>query len=93
MASIALQDEGGDVWKGWKRIGVTPPSRGWYWKSTRGGNLNHYKHESNGKYLVSTWGELNLSELSMGMSNDYLEAIKFQSTYIRVGSKIFGQRN
>ena len=63
MASIALQDEGGDVWKGWKRIGVTPPSRGWYWKSTRGGNLNHYKHESNGKYLVSTWGELNLSEL------------------------------
>jgi pyridoxal phosphate enzyme (YggS family) len=37
--------------------------------------------------------KLNLSELSMGMSNDYLEAIKFQSTYIRVGSKIFGQRN
>jgi len=35
----------------------------------------------------------NLHELSMGMSNDYLEAIKFQSTYLRIGSKIFGQRN
>jgi pyridoxal phosphate enzyme (YggS family) len=35
----------------------------------------------------------NLSELSMGMSNDYLDAIKFQSTYLRIGSKIFGQRN
>jgi len=35
----------------------------------------------------------NLPELSMGMSNDYLEAIKFQSTYLRIGSKIFGQRN
>jgi len=29
----------------------------------------------------------------MGMSNDYLEAVKFQSTYLRIGSKIFGQRN
>ena len=36
---------------------------------------------------------LNLKELSMGMSNDYLEALKFQSTYLRIGSKIFGQRN
>ena len=35
----------------------------------------------------------NLSELSMGMSNDYLEALKFQSTHLRIGSKIFGQRN
>jgi len=33
-----------------------------------------------------------LKELSMGMSNDYLEAVKFQSTYLRIGSKIFGQR-
>ena len=35
----------------------------------------------------------NLPDLSMGMSNDYLEAVKFQSTYLRIGSKIFGQRN
>jgi len=33
-----------------------------------------------------------LKELSMGMSNDYLEALKFNSTYLRIGSKIFGQR-
>ena len=36
---------------------------------------------------------LNLKELSMGMSNDYLDAIKFEATYIRIGSKIFGKRN
>ncbi len=35
----------------------------------------------------------NLKELSMGMSSDYLEALKFESTYLRIGSKIFGQRN
>tara|TARA_Y100000591_G_scaffold119602_1_gene102195 strand:+ start:1959 stop:2606 length:648 start_codon:yes stop_codon:yes gene_type:complete len=37
--------------------------------------------------------ELNLEELSMGMSNDYLSAINHGSTMIRVGSKIFGQRS
>lgn len=31
----------------------------------------------------------NLKELSMGMSNDYMEAIKNGSTFIRVGSAIF----
>tara|TARA_B100000575_G_scaffold208677_1_gene169956 strand:- start:97 stop:741 length:645 start_codon:yes stop_codon:yes gene_type:complete len=35
----------------------------------------------------------NLNELSMGMSNDYVEAAKFSSTYVRVGSKIFGARS
>ena len=34
----------------------------------------------------------NFKELSMGMSGDYLEAIKNNATYIRVGSKIFGIR-
>jgi pyridoxal phosphate enzyme (YggS family) len=34
-----------------------------------------------------------LKELSMGMSNDYMEAIKFKATYLRIGSKIFGQRS
>jgi len=37
--------------------------------------------------------ELNFKELSMGMSGDYLEAIRYNATYIRVGSKIFGNRN
>ncbi len=36
--------------------------------------------------------ELNFKDLSMGMSGDYLEAIKNNATYIRVGSKIFGSR-
>ena len=37
--------------------------------------------------------KLNLKELSMGMSSDYMDAIQNSSTYIRVGSNIFGQRN
>ena len=37
--------------------------------------------------------DLGLKELSMGMSSDYLTAIKYLSTYIRVGSSIFGQRS
>ena len=35
---------------------------------------------------------LDLKDISMGMSDDYLEAIKQGSTFIRVGSKIFGAR-
>ena len=31
-------------------------------------------------------------ELSMGMSNDYITAISYGSTYIRIGTKIFGER-
>ena len=37
--------------------------------------------------------KLNLKELSMGMSADYIEATKNFSTYLRIGSKIFGSRN
>ncbi len=36
---------------------------------------------------------LGLGELSMGMSSDFLIAAKYQSTFIRVGSSIFGQRS
>ena len=36
---------------------------------------------------------LNINELSLGMSNDYLDAIKYSSTYVRIGSLIFGSRN
>ena len=35
---------------------------------------------------------LKLNEISMGMSNDYMKALRFKATYIRVGSKIFGNR-
>ena len=37
--------------------------------------------------------KLNLQDLSMGMSKDYLKAIKSRSTYLRIGSKIFGHRD
>ena len=36
---------------------------------------------------------LNFNELSMGMSSDYLDAIKNSATYIRIGSNIFGPRS
>ncbi len=37
--------------------------------------------------------ELNLLDLSMGMSTDYDKAILFGSTYLRLGTAIFGERN
>jgi len=36
--------------------------------------------------------KLNLKELSMGMSSDYLEALKYGASFVRIGSKIFGSR-
>ena len=33
------------------------------------------------------------NELSMGMSNDYLDAVKYRSSFLRIGSKIFGPRS
>ena len=45
--------------------------------------------------VKSTWfiNEKTFCELSMGMSHDYHEAIAAGSTLVRVGSKIFGERN
>ena len=37
--------------------------------------------------------ELDLKDLSMGMSKDYLEAIQNNATYVRIGSNIFGSRD
>ena len=36
--------------------------------------------------------KINLDEISMGMSSDYLNAIEFNATYLRIGTNIFGQR-
>ena len=53
-------------------------------------------HNDNTKKYFSKMNEINqesnFKELSMGMSGDYLQAIKNNATYIRVGSKIFGTR-
>ena len=35
---------------------------------------------------------LNLKDLSMGMSTDYLDAVENSATYVRIGSSIFGKR-
>ena len=53
-------------------------------------NLNAEKYFSE---MFELSKKINLKELSMGMSNDYLNAIKYNSTYLRIGSKIFGERN
>ena len=37
--------------------------------------------------------KIGLNELSMGMSSDYLTAVEYKSTYLRIGSNIFGQRS
>ena len=44
------------------------------------------------KEMNSLNEKLSLSELSMGMSSDYLIATENHSTYLRIGSSIFGQR-
>ena len=37
--------------------------------------------------------DLGFTELSMGMSSDFLKAAKYHSTYLRIGSSIFGKRS
>ena len=53
-------------------------------------------NDNNSKTYFKKMRELSLkfslSELSMGMSSDYKEAIEEGSTFIRIGSKIFGER-
>ena len=42
--------------------------------------------------LAKLAGTLGLTELSMGMSGDFVRAIPFGATYVRVGTAIFGER-
>ena len=51
---------------------------------------NHLKYFKKMKELKL---KFNLKELSMGMSNDYLDAIDQSSSFVRIGSKIFGPRS
>ena len=44
------------------------------------------------KNLMELNNSLGLYEISMGMSGDYMEAIKYKSTFVRIGSAIFGDR-
>lgn len=53
-------------------------------------NENSEKYFSKIKDLSD---ELNLKKLSMGMSSDYLKAIEYSSSFLRIGSSIFGSRD
>ncbi len=44
------------------------------------------------KELLQLNNSLGLKEISMGMSNDYLNALEYKSTYLRIGTGIFGKR-
>ena len=52
--------------------------------------------ENTDKYFKSL-SELNqslgLKEMSLGMSSDYMIALKYKATYLRIGSSIFGERS
>ncbi|MBL6858118.1 MAG: YggS family pyridoxal phosphate-dependent enzyme [Pelagibacteraceae bacterium] len=52
------------------------------------GSVKNYFNE-----MVELKKKLNVEDLSMGMSDDYLEAVACGATYIRIGSKIFGDRS
>ena len=51
------------------------------------GDVNKYF-----KQMFDLKNSLGLKELSMGMSSDYIEAIEHGATFVRLGSKIFGNR-
>jgi len=53
-------------------------------------------NESTSKYfslIKKKNDELNFKELSLGMSNDYIDALNYKTTFIRIGTKIFGERS
>jgi uncharacterized pyridoxal phosphate-containing UPF0001 family protein len=41
---------------------------------------------------TSNHGNIQVEELSMGMSNDYGIAIRHGASYVRIGSKLMGSR-
>lgn len=54
---------------------------------------NDNKPEKYFKYINELKNSLALKETSMGMSADYMEAIKNGATFVRIGSSIFGSRS
>ena len=45
------------------------------------------------KKMLELKKKIGVVDLSMGMSSDYIEAIKFESSFLRIGSKILGERS
>ena len=54
---------------------------------------NDNKSEEYFKSISELNDSLGLKELSIGMSSDYMKAINYKSTYLRIGSSIFGERS
>ncbi len=54
---------------------------------------NDNQPEKHFKKVSELNSEFNFQKLSIGMSNDYLHAIKYGATFVRIGSAIFGSRN
>ena len=52
------------------------------------GNMKDYFYK-----MLELKNSVGLKDLSMGMSNDYLEAANCGASFLRIGSKIFGERN
>ena len=44
------------------------------------------------KNLLELNHKIGLNEISMGMTNDYLQALEFKATFLRIGTGIFGER-
>ena len=54
---------------------------------------NDGKESLHFKNLMEMNKLVGLKEISMGMSGDFKEAIKYEATYVRIGSSIFGNRS
>ena len=54
---------------------------------------NDNETEKHFKKISELNKQFNFQHLSIGMSNDYLNAIKYGASYVRIGSAIFGLRN
>ena len=54
-------------------------------------------NDKNSEKYFKSLNQLNkslaLDDLSMGMSADYINAVKYESTFVRIGSSIFGARS
>ena len=54
---------------------------------------NDKETENHFKRLSELNKQFNFQQLSIGMSNDYLLAVKYGASYVRIGSAIFGSRS
>ena len=61
-------------------------------ESTKKINTSKLRQKSSDKFDSGATENFNFNELSMGMSSDFLKAAENLSTYIRIGTSIFGSR-